>query len=656
MTPPRPETLALLEDALAAEKAGRFPDACALLRRAVDLAGDSPLGCDVRLRLGRALLQGNASLGDEALTTLDAARTLARQSGSVRQEAVAIHLLALRHRQRGELDQAEDVLAASPVQRITDTAGPELGQWLHYRGLVAGQRGELANAERLCLRAHQFYQELGHSQGLAEVCTSLANLLLSRGKSRPALAFAQQGLDLKQRLGDLYGEAVSHGTLGRVFLLQARHVEARTAFTRDLELTRAMGDVAGVGIMLNSLGEVALRLGEWEEARCRFEESLKENEAATNQLFGLLGLARAHLGASRPDEANTAAGRLAGLTNLSVAAEVFRQGSLDALRGTLAWREGDAATGEALLRRGIESLQRNNKPLDAVPWEYQLRDLLQAQKRTPEAVGVMAHALDLLAECGSEQGVRDVERWLRSVDEPALVRLGLARHVPDHLIDAILTGGLQTLPPRRQHVTVLFTDIRDYTTITEQLEPEEVVEILNEWFVEVTRAIRHHGGVVNQFIGDAIMSLFGVPESREDASADAVRAALEIRDCLAAFNLRRQALGLRQIRIGIGIHSGLVVVGFVGSYLRQTYTAVGDVVNTAARLESLTKEFGADILISEETEQEQGRFGVAETTFLGERELKGRSRSTRIFQVNGRRHPAPLDDATSRDRGDPRLP
>jgi class 3 adenylate cyclase len=143
--------------------------------------------------------------------------------------------------------------------------------------------------------------------------------------------------------------------------------------------------------------------------------------------------------------------------------------------------------------------------------------------------------------------------------------------------------------------------------------------------------------LVDLFIGDAIMALFGVPDAREDADADAVRAALEVRESLAAFNLRRQALGLRTIRIGIGIHSGQAVVGFVGSHLRQTYTAVGDVVNTAARLESLTKELNADILVSEEVEQGQQRHGVAETTFRGHRELKGRSRPVRVFQVTGRR-------------------
>ncbi len=636
MQPPGP--LDLLHRASRAESDGRFDEARQLLRQAVAAAGEAPVGCDARLRLGKLLVQGGASLAEEALATLDSARDLAARLGASRQQATAVHLLALLRRQQGRFDEADALLDSSPVLRQTDSPGPEVAQWLHYRGLITGSCGELANAERLCLRAHRLYQELHHQQGLAEVCTSLANVLLARGKSRPALAFAHQSLDLKRRLGDRYGEAVTLGTLGRILLLQARYAEAQESLLQDLELTRSLGDVRGAGIVLNGLGEVALRTRRWDEACRSFEESSQADPSPVNTLYALAGLARAHLGAGRLAEAEAVARRLAehaGLPNES--AESLRRAWIDAVQGALTWRRGDAPAGEQGLARAVEALRGHSKALHAVPWEYELRDLYQSEKRMPEAVGVMARALDLLTECGSEQGVRDVEEWLRGADEPALLRLSLSRHVPDHLIDGVLAGGLQTLPPRRQEVAVLFTDVRDYTTLTEQLEPEEVVEILNEWFVEVTRAIRHHGGVVNQFIGDAVMALFGVPEPRGDAAADAVRAALEIRDALAAFNLRRQALGLRTIRIGVGIHAGQAVVGFVGSHLRQTYTAVGDVVNTAARLESLTKELAADILISEQAEEVQQRHAVAETTFQGHRMLKGRSSAIGVFQVTGRR-------------------
>jgi adenylate cyclase len=181
---------------------------------------------------------------------------------------------------------------------------------------------------------------------------------------------------------------------------------------------------------------------------------------------------------------------------------------------------------------------------------------------------------------------------------------------------------------------VLFSDIRDYTTLTEGLRPEEVVDILNEWFEEATRAIHKYGGVVDKFIGDAVMALFGIPEARPDAAADAVRAALEMRDSLATLNMRNRALGGKEIRIGIGIDCGEAVVGYIGSHLRQSYTAIGDTVNTASRLESMTKD-RCDILISGAVEAAQRPFQVAETRFEVKLKLKGRDEEEPAYRVLG---------------------
>jgi adenylate cyclase len=144
--------------------------------------------------------------------------------------------------------------------------------------------------------------------------------------------------------------------------------------------------------------------------------------------------------------------------------------------------------------------------------------------------------------------------------------------------------------------------------------------------------------VVDKFMGDAIMGLFGVPEASDRAAADAVRAALEMRDTLSAMNLYQKALGGREIRIGIGIDTGQAVVGFIGSHRRRSYTAIGEPVNTASRLESATKRHaGCDILISKRTEEGQERYKVAETEYLGSESLKGISQGVPVFKVLGPR-------------------
>jgi class 3 adenylate cyclase len=621
-----------LQQAIQAEHEGRFDDAVTLLRRALEPA-DSPLTIDVRLRLGKRLLLLRRA--DEAGPLLTEARALAEAGGAPRKAAAATLLLALGQRGR-DPDQARRLLEECSPLRLPGAPGPQAAQWFHYRGLLEMDRNQTAEAERLLFRAHTLYTEIHDQVGLAEVCDSLANLLLKHGKVRPALALAGRSLALKEALGDLYGQAVSHGTLGRACLLRADNAAAERHFRADLELARRLGDRAGAGQMLNSLGETALLRHDLDEAARLFEESLAVRAGDVNDAHAWLGLGRVHLAADRLPEAEAAADHLAECL-------ARRQGwhglpaALTGLRGAVAGRRGDPA-GERLLGEAIDRLRRNGFLLDTLPWQYELRDLYQRRGRTADAVRIMSGVLDLLSACGADEGVSDVEHWLRQVDSPALTRLALERHFPSHLIDGLLEGRLTDKAKeeftRSQPVTVLFSDVRNFTTLSEGLAPRAVVELLNEWFAEATQVIRRHGGLVDKFIGDAVMALFGVPEPRDDAAADAVRAALGLREVLRAMNLRNLALGGRALEAGVGVHTGEAVVGFIGSHLRLSYTAIGDTVNIASRLESATKAYGCDILISKETEAGQRRHRVAETQPRGLAELKGRS-PVSVYSVEG---------------------
>ena len=173
------------------------------------------------------------------------------------------------------------------------------------------------------------------------------------------------------------------------------------------------------------------------------------------------------------------------------------------------------------------------------------------------------------------------------------------------------------------------------TALGESVDPEALRALLAVYFERMKAIVETHGGTVDKFIGDAVMAVFGIPEQRETMAADAVGAALEMRDALDAINMRHRFLGSREIRVGIGIDQGEAVIGFIGSHLRQSYTAIGDVVNTASRLESATKEAGCDILISQSTDEAQRRYRVAETAYLGLAALKGKEAPVPVYQVLG---------------------
>ena len=183
----------------------------------------------------------------------------------------------------------------------------------------------------------------------------------------------------------------------------------------------------------------------------------------------------------------------------------------------------------------------------------------------------------------------------------------------------------------RRRLTVLFSDIRGFTTLSEQLAPEDVVEFLREHLTVMTDAVFTHGGTVDKYIGDAIMALYNMPFEAPDHAAQAVRTALEFQRRLEGLAARSGPRLGAPLRCGVGIHTGDAVVGTLGSEQRLEYTAIGDTVNLGSRLESITKDFDVPIVISEATWMEVK--DLFRTRYLGEVTVKGKEVPVRIYTV-----------------------
>ncbi|MBW2178188.1 MAG: adenylate/guanylate cyclase domain-containing protein [Deltaproteobacteria bacterium] len=147
--------------------------------------------------------------------------------------------------------------------------------------------------------------------------------------------------------------------------------------------------------------------------------------------------------------------------------------------------------------------------------------------------------------------------------------------------------------------TVMFVDIRDFTAMSEDIPAAEILQMLNEYYEKIVDIVFTHEGTVDKFIGDAIMVIWGAPVAHDDDPARAVRAAIDIRRELVDFNKQRVSVGKREIKIGVGINTGKVVAGYIGSSQTMSYSVVGDTVNTAARLCSAAK--AGEIIVSEMT-------------------------------------------------------
>jgi class 3 adenylate cyclase len=221
-------------------------------------------------------------------------------------------------------------------------------------------------------------------------------------------------------------------------------------------------------------------------------------------------------------------------------------------------------------------------------------------------------------------------RMLEGLRERERIRETFGKYVTREVRDEILSGRV-SLGGRRREVTLLFSDLRDFTPWVEAHAPEAVVRDLNDYFTLMEGAIRAHGGLVIQYIGDEIEAVFGAPLPDPRHAEQAVRAALEMRARLAAWNGQREAAGRPLFRHGIGIHTGEVLAGAIGSPDRLSYALVGDAVNLASRLQDLTKEMKTDVVVSGATQRRLG--ASVETIPCPAVRVKGKSAEVEVFRI-----------------------
>lgn len=223
--------------------------------------------------------------------------------------------------------------------------------------------------------------------------------------------------------------------------------------------------------------------------------------------------------------------------------------------------------------------------------------------------------------------VRHTERLQKSLER---VEQTFGRFAPIELVDRLVADGID-IAAEHKEVTVLFADIRGFTQLTERLEADVLVELLNGYIKRMSGVISKNHGVVNKLIGDGIMATFGAVRPNAWQAADAVTAALEMIDELANYNRETASSDLPALSIGVGIHKGDVIVGIVGSEHLLEYTALGDVVNVAARVESLTRAYDATILITDAVQKAIGdRFRLIQMELT---QVKGKSAAIQTFAV-----------------------
>ena len=231
----------------------------------------------------------------------------------------------------------------------------------------------------------------------------------------------------------------------------------------------------------------------------------------------------------------------------------------------------------------------------------------------------------------------NLKKFKDKADEAMLLNQTFRKFVPKQFVDHLTKNGSDTLELGRadeDELANLFSDIRGFTGLSEQMSPQELMNFLNSYFLRMNEPIHKNKGFIDKFIGDAVMALFDRPTgTNTDKAQDAIRAALDLRYAINLYNEHRANSNYPPVNIGIGIHFGPVIIGTVGSDDRMDTTVLGDSVNIAFRLEALAPKYNTDIVISAQTLHQAESEGLFEYRLLDWVRVKGRKTPIEIYEV-----------------------
>lgn len=444
---------------------------------------------------------------------------------------------------------------------------------------------------------------------LGRVWNTLGQLMHYQGRFHEARFAFETALRYRDQAGEPIDRAFTLGNLARVCMDVGDYQPAADYLRQDLAISRALPSTPPhvAGQLLSELGACHLLLGELEPAAACYRESLElaeRHQNTTGRVFALIGLGRLAL-AEKAEQGPGSIYLRQAWDQLDAAPEL--PASLrDELTALLQELEGDQRQSEGDHPAAIAAYDQARAHFEAsastVPREigqllYKLAQSQLAAGHELEGAMTLRSALSRMDATAQDDQRQRIEALFKERFPQLWMLHAAGRFIGQRQIDQFLaqTGQSGFLVGKRQ-MAVLFCDLRGFTSLSETLDPEALIGLLNDFLTRMTRSIERFDGMVDKFIGDAVMAVFPATDPAQ-ACRDAAFAALLMQAELEFFNRELEPRGMR-LEIGIGLHFGPLVSGLIGSPQKRAYTVIGDVVNSASRLEGMTKLLGASILLS----------------------------------------------------------
>ena len=533
--------------------------------------------------------------------------------------ALAMAEMACFYYRRGghdELRKAEEILSEAEKLIQGRNASLARGRIMHYRAQIAQRRGELNEAMKLLNLSEKLF---GSDRAeLAKLFDSLGKIHELQGSERIAINYYKQSVKAKEETGDLFGLSITYGNLGSLYHKKEDYVNAMHCYQQAIGINKEIGNTYGLALNYGRLAQAYLSQNDLENAFQAVKKSLtvaKENNLQIIKAFSLLTMAEVYLQRKEYVKALKII--------LEKSEPEFEQ--LKIPEGLEAQRR--------LKARIYQEMGETKKAIDLLSSSEGISE----QENPREWILTRWELIKLLMITGQKQAAYDLAQKVlqaakRLGDSSVIAKCNHELELIKADIDKIpLQGG------EKEHITVLFSDLKGYSTYSAKRDPQEVIETLNDYYVEMYKAISAYNGSVKDAMGDGMMVVFRGNAGGHHATR-AVSCGLQMMENLKRFNYSRKHLDLEPFSMRIGIHTGEVVVGYMGSYENLFFTCIGSAVNLAARLEVYARP--NHILISKEVSEMLG--GHFRLVYLPSFIPKGFDQEVEINEVVEKRELVPF--------------
>ncbi|MDQ7824152.1 MAG: tetratricopeptide repeat protein [Candidatus Eremiobacteraeota bacterium] len=513
------------------------------------------------------------------------------------EELVALYQeQALLWYRRNHLTRARRALARSALLLKGLERTAPFARYLHYRGLCFSKASLRVEAMESLKQSLALYRALELPAEQSQVLDTMGMIFTEMGQVEEALGHYQESLRLKEREGDEYGIAITLGNLGRCSLQNMEFRKAIDFFQKDLALCEKLQDSHGLMVMCNNLGRAFTSLKETGKASGYLERSLSMAREAGNEIWSAINekdIAYNHLSSSELGEAS---GKLTG------ALETFRR--FDArplvaealkIHAIVLRAEGRFEESMKRFHEALELYQGLSIPFQTAEVLFQIGLLYHRMNDKPQAVSYLEKAIEIAEKLNAQWLLQKFESLLAELHEGEWLRLCLKRYVGEDLVDTVLSETFQT--GKRMRATVLFLDLKPGRLFFERALAEEVVSLFNDYFSRFSEIIARESGTVEGFIAQEMMAYFGVTGHSDDNALHAVRSGCRIMEASLQLAQARERRDLPVPGIAVGINTGEVYAGNVGTYLRMQFKVTGSTVNLASRI--LHKARAGQVLLSE---------------------------------------------------------